>query len=196
MTILHEILTEKLEMLKLCTKIVPKLLTPKQQARRISWKQRGYHWWRVLSKREMEASRGTENKKSLENQVQCEDNMDRFLWFSRHCLPEICSSQPENERIFLRWSFETPQSSCGSSSTGFGTRGHVDPSSCAGSQVPRYEGVFGPKRNHRDRTLTLFTRFSPLRLLLLPKIQDGASGATFHTKRQRRERHKDINFPK
>lgn len=37
-TIVHEILTEKLEMKKWCAKIVPKLLTPEQKARRIGWK--------------------------------------------------------------------------------------------------------------------------------------------------------------
>lgn len=35
-TIVHEILTEKLEMEKLCAKIVPKALTPEQKARRVA----------------------------------------------------------------------------------------------------------------------------------------------------------------
>lgn len=58
--------------------------------------------------------------------VQCEDNVNCFLQFLWYFLPRICPFRSGSERQFLRWNF---QSSTGTSSTGFGTRGQVDPSS-------------------------------------------------------------------
>lgn len=101
-TIVHEILTQKLEMKKFCAKIVPKLLTPEQKVKRVEccedWleaEERGDFLNRVITgdeswfyefdvelksqSKEMEASRRTENKKVAKIKVQCEDNVDCFF---------------------------------------------------------------------------------------------------------------------